>query len=176
MTNAEAIRWLQLDIDMMKFDPSTGEEAYLNDDAKKTIEALEMAIAALTCMNDGKVHDSDLVGRQAAIDAPFKKWDVKAGVTWIPLEHIEQLPPAQPEYTEQDVKDAYHTGFSVGMEAAQPERKTGRWIDGKLDWRGIAMERYCSECGQLLTSAKTVRMNFCPNCGADMKGEKYETD
>ena len=51
------------------------------------------------------------------------------------------------------------------------ERKTGKWIDGKLDWHGIAMERYCSECGQLLTSAKTVHMNYCPYCGADMRGE-----
>ena len=50
----------------------------------------------------------------------------------------------------------------------KPERKKGKWIDGKLDWHGIAMERYCSECGQLLTSAKTVHMNFCPNCGADI--------
>lgn len=47
MTKNEAIRWLQLDIAMMKFDPSTGEDAYLNDDAKKTIEALDMAIDAL---------------------------------------------------------------------------------------------------------------------------------
>lgn len=47
MTNEEAINWIRLDIDMTKFDPSTGEEAYLNDEAKKVIEALEMAIEAL---------------------------------------------------------------------------------------------------------------------------------
>ena len=39
----------------------------------------------------------DLISRQAAIDAPFKKFDADTGVTWIPLEHIEQLPSAQPE-------------------------------------------------------------------------------
>ena len=58
------------------------------------------------------------------------------------------------------------------LPSAQPERKTGRWIDGKLDWHGIAMERYCSECGQLLTSAKTIKMSFCPNCGSDMREEQ----
>jgi len=39
----------------------------------------------------------DCISRQAAIDAPFKKFDADTGVTWIPLEHIEQLPSAQPE-------------------------------------------------------------------------------
>ena len=40
---------------------------------------------------------SDLIERQKAIDAPFKKFDMGTGVTWIPLEYIEQLPSAQPE-------------------------------------------------------------------------------
>lgn len=47
MTREEAIRWLKLDIEMKKFDPSTGQKAYLNDDAQKVIEAQEMAIKAL---------------------------------------------------------------------------------------------------------------------------------
>lgn len=47
MTSEDAIKWIQLDIDMMKFDPNTGEEAYLNEDAKKLIEAQELAIKAL---------------------------------------------------------------------------------------------------------------------------------
>jgi tRNA(Ile2) C34 agmatinyltransferase TiaS len=47
MTNEEAINWIRLDIEMAKFDPSTGEEAYLNEDAKKVIEAQEKAIEAL---------------------------------------------------------------------------------------------------------------------------------
>ena len=40
---------------------------------------------------------ADLISRQAAIDAPFKKFDMATGVTWIPLEYIEKLPSAQPE-------------------------------------------------------------------------------
>ena len=47
MTNNEAAKWIQLYIDLAKFDPTTGEAAYLNDDDKKTIEAMEMAINAL---------------------------------------------------------------------------------------------------------------------------------
>ena len=41
----------------------------------------------------------DSISRQAAIDAPFKKFDMATGVTWIPLEYIEKLPSAQPERT-----------------------------------------------------------------------------
>ena len=47
MTNEEAINWLRLDISMMKFDPDTGEEAYLNDYARNVMHAEEMAIEAL---------------------------------------------------------------------------------------------------------------------------------
>ena len=35
---------------------------------------------------------------------------------------------AQPEYTEQDVRDSFNSGYACGMEAAQSERKTGEWI------------------------------------------------
>ena len=43
----EAIKWLQLDIDMMKFDPTTGEDAYLNADARKVLEAKETALKVM---------------------------------------------------------------------------------------------------------------------------------
>lgn len=49
MTNNEAAKWIQLYIDLAKIDPTTGEDAYLNEDDRKTLEAMEMAIDALTC-------------------------------------------------------------------------------------------------------------------------------
>lgn len=43
---------------------------------------------------------------------------------------------------------------------AQPQRKTGKWIDGYK-------RQTCSVCKQ-----RGYRSwNFCPNCGADMRGE-----
>ena len=39
----------------------------------------------------------------------------------------------------------------------EPERKKGKWIDLK-----------CDQCGQVDTS----KPNFCPYCGADMRGEE----
>ena len=54
---------------------------------------------------------------------------------------------------------------SVELPSAQPERKTGRWIE-KPHVHGVA---YCSLCDYELHTNDT---NFCPNCGADMREEK----
>ena len=54
------------------------------------------------------------------------------------------------------------------LPSVQPEPKEGHWIEGGI-YRDV-IECYCSECGQLMTTAATVRMNYCPNCGARMKG------
>ena len=56
----------------------------------------------------------------------------------------------------------------------QPERAEGHWIEGGI-YRDV-IECYCSECGQLMTTAASVRMNYCPNCGAKMKGVRNETN
>ena len=70
MTNNEAAKWIQLYIDLAKIDPTTGEAAYLNDDDRKTIEAMEMAINALTAQSSSScAHENDSISRQAAIDA-----------------------------------------------------------------------------------------------------------
>lgn len=46
------------------------------------------------------------------------------------------------------------------MPSAQPEHKTGRWKgEGMGDYR-------CSWCGEV----SHPQTNFCPNCGADMRG------
>ena len=84
MTPQEAINWIRLDIEMAKFDPSTGEEAYLNDDAKKVIEALELAIEALEKQIPMKMMEElDISGRPIRVcgncgDAPgngeFCRW------------------------------------------------------------------------------------------------------
>ena len=50
---------------------------------------------------------------------------------------------------------------------AQPERIRGRWIE-KPHVYGVA---YCSLCDYELHTNDT---NFCPNCGADMRGEQDE--
>ena len=50
------------------------------------------------------------------------------------------------------------------LPSAQPERKKGRWID--MDDHVM-----CSCCGATHYGSDK---NFCPNCGADMRGEQDE--
>ena len=45
------------------------------------------------------------------------------------------------------------------------EPKHGEWIDFKNGWKCNACEKWNSE-----------KSKFCPNCGADMRGENNETD
>ena len=57
----------------------------------------------------------------------------------------------------------------MAFASAQPERKKGQWIlisDGYTDCVK------CDKCGEVFD----VETNFCPNCGADMRGEQNETN
>lgn len=88
------------------------------------------------------------------------------------------------------------TGEGIIFKKSQPERKKGKWIgkSGSL--------HYCSECGWALMDSERGEptymgigynrenperwmccpgwnewlMSFCPNCGADMRGEPNEID
>lgn len=94
---------------------------------------------------------SDLIDRQAAIDA-LKEYfsdedrtDTEYGAYW---HHKHVL----------DVLEK--------LPSAQPEQKKGKWID-----TGSGQE--CSECHEIQYGYDNFRF-FCPNCGADMRGEQDE--
>ena len=54
------------------------------------------------------------------------------------------------------------------------ERKKGKWIhDGYNHPHGIDWMR-CSECGRRDAYVPASMTNYCPNCGADMRGEEQE--
>lgn len=56
------------------------------------------------------------------------------------------------------------------MRPIEPERKTGKWINRSLNILYPEWERYtCSVCGK-----HSYNYDFCPNCGADMRGEQDE--
>lgn len=59
----------------------------------------------------------DLISKQLAIDAPFKKFDMRTGVTWIPIEYIEQLPPCEDTISRQAAIDAFMSATSDGDKA-----------------------------------------------------------
>ena len=100
----------------------------------------------------------DLISRQAAIDALKRKQDDGKGdlsrfyntIIQHDIEAIMLLPPIQP--------------------------KRGQWIDD-----GSELGCQCSQCGKTLDEyincgteymTLTEIPKFCPNCGADMRGEQ----
>ena len=70
--------------------------------------------------------------------------------------------------------DGFIAGYKEGLEVAEAERKTGKWIF-KRRWHE-ADECNCSLCNQLMTTFMGERKKYCPNCGADMRGEQSEAD
>ena len=54
------------------------------------------------------------------------------------------------------------------MPSAQPERKTGHWIAPK--YYPTQFTFTCSKCGY--KQSFNGKFKFCPNCGADMRGEQ----
>ena len=61
-------------------------------------------------------------------------------------------------------------GMLNGLPSAEPEQKKGKWIydtERVMNNGGIYSQYHCSECGFQSVS----HMNFCPYCGADMRGE-----
>ena len=122
--------------------------------------AFRMAIDALKAqlLQEGTTKDatSDLIDRQQALKALRKcqtyLYDARDPELKIELSSAEAA--------------------INNLPTIQPERAEGHWIEGGI-YRDV-IECYCSECGQLMTTAVTVRMNYCPNCGAKMKGERQK--
>lgn len=67
--------------------------------------------------------------------------------------------------------DSIYTEIENHFPSAELERKTGRWMMNS-DYPDRLI---CSECtGQFdVWHWESKQMHFCPNCGADMRGE-YE--
>lgn len=95
----------------------------------------------------------DLIERQAAIDK-YGDWYVEEGTEEGFIGTVKQL--------------------LEGLPSAQPERKRGEWISSDDGWDGEYF--VCSKCGCPWTliegSPEDNGMNFCPNCGAYMRGEQ----
>ena len=75
--------------------------------------------------------------------------------------------------SEGNLFDQYNKGLEDGIKAlkalpsADPERKVGEWYHDGSQWNNWI----CSECEYMWLFRKE-EANFCPNCGADMRGDR----
>lgn len=96
---------------------------------------------------------SDLINRKSALKAlrPIMR---KSDYFYEILKAIQDIPPAE------------------------PERKTGKWKGYNADnpkWQrtdGTPIFLVCSECNGSVLNNGSAHWNFCPNCGADMRGKE----
>lgn len=86
---------------------------------------------------------------------------------------IERLPVMS--YMKKNEKQTIiTTALDMAIEALKdPERKKGQWEDFDYDNSYL-----CTSCGEIWTlndgTPEENNMNYCPNCGADMRGEKVD--
>ena len=142
----------------------------------------------------------DLISRQAAIDATWfePSYTDPLNVLTEVRDRLKALPSAQPEPCEDtvsrqrllsDLKELVAAwkkypvmaeqikgveaaiGYVEAIPSAQSERKKGDWIN-----RGRIIR--CNKCKIGYATVKGMKnaltYNFCPNCGADMRGEQDE--
>ena len=143
--------------DIMKRPIMTHEMGYLADEIKEKSKADFIALCANESSSENpnnSITKNDLevecIDRQATLDAIIKRLGIKNESYLLPAEKTIY----------QQIKD---------MPSVTPIRPKGHWIDtNNLDvkYKAIYM---CSNCRSCYTEMKPINMNFCPNCGADMR-------
>ena len=123
--------------------------------SEKYGEALGMAMEALK-----KEPCDDCISRQAAIEAINKY-----GSVW--MEYTEVM--STDEIAERALKASKQSMIKIlhDMPSVTSARTKGKWMTEHN--KGYVQ---CSNCHTRVPFCK--RSNFCPNCGADMRGEEDE--
>lgn len=90
----------------------------------------------------------DCISREKAIEDVVKRTDMNDDTMDVLIEKLQALPPVQ------------------------PSRRKGKWIDTQPYYHDVYDKNayYCSNCHDYYTR-DWQEMNFCPNCGADMREE-----
>lgn len=117
-------------------------------------------------VQDGSRLVQDLISRQAAIRwvktecNPYGKPTLDFESSKKVIEHLKQMPSAQPDYDLSDYSDRlWKAAYERGK--AEAEVKHGKWIKvGDNSYR-------CSVCGDV----SCCMGDYCPDCGAKMRKE-----
>lgn len=107
---------------------------------------------------------SDLIRKQDAIDA-LKKYEELESNNFTDTSPISMMTVATIANCIEEI---------INIPSAEPERRKGKWIEQDDGWDGVYYEcSCCKEAFTLLDGTPSDNLyNFCPNCGADLRGER----
>ena len=76
---------------------------------------------------------------------------------------------------EHNITDFDAVATILALPSVTPKQRTGKWIDGIIpnDGGGLPVI-VCDQCNTFFPLQFGDGHNFCPNCGADMRGEQDE--
>ena len=170
MTREEAIAQLKMDRDLCNFNPMTGEEDPMNEDCRKSAEALDIAIKALERQLE------DAISRKAVVKY-IKASDAELGhdsENEMVVEDILNMPPVTPvayittvKFSKEDIEEL----VNEKMKDIVAERKKGKWIN-RSSTSGCGIRFVASECSccnkKTFFDCDQLVYRYCPNCGAKM--------
>lgn len=127
------------------------------DEGEKTIDALQNAIKALE-----QEPCEDVVNRSAVL----KAIDVKA---WEFCDYLIRNGRNDEQKPVSHFADNLRECVGEDLPSVKPMPKMGKWIyhDGYIPYK-----HECSECGKRFGTD----FNYCPECGADMRGDANVND
>ena len=91
------------------------------------------------------------------------------------MTHLEKMLQPDSQYVFYNDQHGFCINTDDVLMLFQSERKTGEWVNAYPDIESNPMLMYgiCSVCGY--EQAISNKLNFCPNCGADMRGEQNDS-
>lgn len=111
----------------------------------------------------------DLIDREALKKEAFKVSDCvfedELNEMVVSIKSIDNAPKIE-TFTFDDMNKAQEVGYKAGKLEGKSERPHGKWVN---------ISGFASECSICKTCEIFPNFNFCPNCGADMRGENNET-
>ena len=83
------------------------------------------------------------------------------------VQEIIDNAPTIKTFTLLDIEENFNKGLNIGLSYAPEDRPHGKWI-----YKCCCGDEFpqCSVCGEI----NDVKSRFCPDCGADMRGEDHD--
>lgn len=119
-------------------------------------------------MSDDLISRSELISKYL-----LERFDTEADMNRVEI-LINNAPTVESDKELYETIETYKNAYRILSDAFENEvrknkRPQGKWIPNYTS-QFINPGRQCSLCGKIVEFSE----NFCPNCGADMRGEENE--